>query len=43
MGDIVAAGLEFGSGPCFELYHSVSNDPLRDDVSLFQRTLGVRQ
>ena len=33
VGDIVAAGLGFGSGPCFELYHSVSNDPLRDDVS----------
>ena len=32
-GDIVAAGLAFGDGPCFELYHSVSNDPLRDDVS----------
>lgn len=31
--DIVAAGLAFGAGPCFELYHSVSNDPLRDDVS----------
>lgn len=29
----LSAGLEFGSGPCFELYHSVSNDPLRDDVS----------
>ena len=33
VGDIVAAGLAFGDGPCFELYHSVSNDPLRDDVS----------
>ncbi len=33
IGDIVAAGLAFGDGPCFELYHSVSNDPLRDDVS----------
>lgn len=33
IGDIVAAGLAFGAGPCFELYHSVSNDPLRDDVS----------
>ena len=33
IGDIVSAGLEFGSGPCFELYHSVSNDPLQDDVS----------
>lgn len=33
VGDIVAAGLAFGDGPCFELYHSVSNEPLRDDVS----------
>ena len=33
IGEIVAAGLAFGDGPCFELYHSVSNDPLRDDVS----------
>ncbi|GAA0448220.1 AraC family transcriptional regulator [Aeromonas salmonicida] len=33
VGDIVAAGLALGDGPCFELYHSVSNDPLRDDVS----------
>lgn len=33
IGDIVAAGLAFGAGPCFELYHSVSNDALRDDVS----------
>lgn len=33
IGDIVAAELAFGDGPCFELYHSVSNDPLRDDVS----------
>ncbi|MGE6109739.1 AraC family transcriptional regulator [Aeromonas sobria] len=33
VGDIVSAGLAFGDGPCFELYHSVSNDPLRDDVS----------
>ena len=33
VGDIVAAGLAFGSGPCFELYHSMSNDPLQDDVS----------
>ena len=33
VGDIVAAGLAFGDGPCFELYHSVNNDPLRDDVS----------
>ncbi|WP_323907921.1 AraC family transcriptional regulator [Aeromonas caviae] len=33
IGDIVAAGLAFGDGPCFELYHCVSNDPLRDDVS----------
>ncbi|WP_421187193.1 AraC family transcriptional regulator [Aeromonas enteropelogenes] len=33
IGDIVAAGLEFGDGPCFELYHSVSNEPLQDDVS----------
>lgn len=35
IGDIVAAGLAFGDGPCFELYHSVSYDPLRDDVSFF--------
>lgn len=33
IGDIVAAGLEFGNGPCFELYHSMSDDPVRDDVS----------
>ncbi|MFM5465527.1 GyrI-like domain-containing protein [Aeromonas simiae] len=33
IGEIVAAGLELGDGPCFELYHSVSQDPLRDDVS----------
>ena len=33
IGVIGAAGLAFGDGPCFELYHSVSNDPLRDDVS----------
>ena len=33
VGDIVAAGLAFGDGPCFELYHRVNNDPLRDDVS----------
>lgn len=33
IGDLVAAGLAFGDGPCFELYHSTSNDPLRDDVS----------
>ncbi|MGY3866757.1 AraC family transcriptional regulator [Aeromonas bivalvium] len=33
IGDIVAAGLAFGDGPCFELYHSASYDPLRDDVS----------
>lgn len=34
IGDIVAAGLEFGNGPCFELYHSMNNDPMQDDVSL---------
>ena len=33
IGDIVSAGLAFGDGPCFELYHSMSNDPLQDDVS----------
>lgn len=40
IGDIVAAGLAFGDGPCFELYHSVSNDPLRDDVSFCSSVQG---
>ena len=40
VGDIVAAGLAFGDGPCFELYHSVSNDPLRDDVSFYSSVQG---
>ncbi|EHJ8626390.1 TPA: GyrI-like domain-containing protein [Salmonella enterica subsp. enterica serovar Java] len=34
IGDIVAAGLEFGDGPCFELYHSMTDDPMQVDVSL---------
>ena len=33
IGEVVAAWLEFSDGPCFELYHSMSDDPLRDDVS----------
>lgn len=40
IGDIVAAGLAFGDGPCFELYHSSSNDPLRDDVSFCSSVQG---
>ncbi|WP_232514403.1 AraC family transcriptional regulator [Salmonella enterica] len=32
--DIVAAGLEFGNGPCFELYHNMSDEPMQADVSL---------
>ncbi len=40
IGDIVAAGLAFGDGPCFELYYSVSNDPLRDDVSFCSSVQG---
>ena len=40
IGDIVAAGLAFGDGPCFELYHSVSNDPQRDDVSFCSSVQG---
>lgn len=40
IGEIVAAGLAFGDGPCFELYHSSSNDPLRDDVSFCSSVQG---
>lgn len=39
--DIVAAGLEFDEvRPCFELYHSSSNDPVRDDVSFYSSIAG---
>ncbi|ENY70647.1 DNA gyrase inhibitor [Aeromonas diversa CDC 2478-85] len=38
--EIVAAGLEFGDGPCFELYHSASNDPVQDDVTLCSSVRG---
>lgn len=34
IGDIVAAGLEFGNGPCFELCHSMSDDSMQADASL---------
>lgn len=34
IGDIFDAGVEFGNGPCFELYHSMSDDPIQADVSL---------
>ena len=40
IGEVVAAGLEFSDGPCFELYHSMSDDPLRDDVSFCSSVRG---
>lgn len=43
IGDIVAAGLEFGNGPCFELYHSMSDDPVQDDVSFCSSLKGTQQ
>lgn len=40
IGDIVAAGLEFGNGTRFELYHSMNNDPMQADVSLYYSLKG---